>query len=75
MRNYVLRKENFVNEKAYEKFMNDIVKDKKLIPERAFNVKNEFKCRPKILDIIEAKNWGLLTTDYNHLELEDVPSE
>ncbi|KAK9169682.1 hypothetical protein Syun_001822 [Stephania yunnanensis] len=32
-RNYVFRKENFVNEKAYEKFRNDIVNDRKLILE------------------------------------------
>ncbi|KAK9092722.1 hypothetical protein Syun_027633 [Stephania yunnanensis] len=67
-KNYKLRKMVFVNEKAYEKFRNDIIKDRKLILNRVFNAKNELKYRPRILDIIETMNWGLLTRDYNHLD-------
>ncbi|KAK9113916.1 hypothetical protein Syun_020713 [Stephania yunnanensis] len=68
-------KEDFVNDKAYGKFRNDIIKDRKLISERGFNVKNKLKYRPRILDIIELRNKGLQTRDNNHLDLEDVPSE
>ncbi|KAK9121580.1 hypothetical protein Syun_019197 [Stephania yunnanensis] len=53
----------------------DIVNDRRLIPERGFNVKSELKYRPRILDIIEVRNWGLLNRDYNHLDLKDVHSE
>ncbi|KAK9162748.1 hypothetical protein Syun_003650 [Stephania yunnanensis] len=74
-RNYILMKENFINENAFTKFKNDLVKDKKLIPEKGFNVKNDLKYMPNILDIIKAKNRGVLTMDYNHLDLEDVLSE
>ncbi|KAK9142690.1 hypothetical protein Syun_012090 [Stephania yunnanensis] len=74
-KNYKLRMENFVNEKAYEKFRSDVIKDMKLIPERGFDVKNELKYRSRILDIIETRNWGLLTSDYNHLDPKDVLSE
>ncbi|KAK9107050.1 hypothetical protein Syun_023061 [Stephania yunnanensis] len=53
-RNYVIEKENFFNENAYEKFRNDLVNDRKLISVMGFNVKNELTYRPRILDIIEA---------------------
>ncbi|KAK9107421.1 hypothetical protein Syun_023432 [Stephania yunnanensis] len=73
--NSVLRKENFFNKKTYKEFWNDIVKDRKFIPKMVFDKKNELKYSPRILDIIEARNWGLLNRDYNHLDLYDVLSE
>ncbi|KAK9151254.1 hypothetical protein Syun_009563 [Stephania yunnanensis] len=35
----------------------------------------DLKYRLRIVDIIKARSRGLLTRDYNHLDLEDVPSE
>ncbi|KAK9163282.1 hypothetical protein Syun_004184 [Stephania yunnanensis] len=59
VKNYVLRKKNFVKEKAFDKFKKDIERGRKLVTDKRF---------------IDTRNDRLLTRDCNHLDLEDVPS-